>query len=640
MAGINLSAYYANKAALAAKGFGAVEDLGGDVGPVTATDKLNDANAAAVLGLASAPQQLIDSGMSATSTTPWAAPEQKPPGSFIVEPPPEAQAIVEAANPAVPPPIAPTQGSYKDPATGRVYEMDAAAIPHPVASPAPKLAAPSMGGGPAPHPLTMADKESAVLLPGQKASFDNDIEAAKVQNVWSDAIVDKRLEIEKTRTEMEARALAEQEAALAREKHEREEFDQYFQGEQNKLAQESDKIANAKMDPNRLFKGERGWLAVTGAVAASIFGIMGAPATNGKNAGVEAVNAAINRDLALQEKDLDNAKAGVSRKSTLLSQKYAVFGDKQKALAAARIDAWKLAAAKAESYAQQSGQEAHVLEAAKFRDFADREIEKQQEVFGIGVEAGWKQMQAAKAASSASAAASNAAKLAKQNEKDDDAMRDVLKKQIDAYGGGAARVSPVLAAKYAAENPDKAPLAVGQLVWIRPDGQPSPLTGGESGGSTVTTLSPSPAGGFSTGSAVAKSKEHAKKWEETNGAITESISAVDAAIAARENANGGKVFDAGAGEAMGTDLALKVKSAAKGMASDKDMELIQTMVPKDVLETHPVKGMLPGDDPTMTKLKLMKDKLEQKKKINDATNLKPGQPGTEGAPSTLSAPVK
>lgn len=579
MASLDLAAYYANKAALQAKGFGGVEDLNNDPGPVGGNAALNDANAAAILGLPAAapppieiapqvikgPQPLGD-GMSDTPTMPWEAPEQKlPGGGFIVEPPPEAAAIVAAANPNAPP-VAPASVPAMGPP---------AAIAAPPMKPAPAPA--HVGGGPggggsfaAPHAATMADKENAVLLPGQKASFDNDVEAAKNQSMWSGTIADKHLEIEAKAAEMHAAALEQQSIAMAKEKADREEFESYYAGEQNKLAAESDKIATAKMDPNRLFKGDQGWLAVTAAIAASIFGVLGAPATGGKNSGVEAVNNAINRDLALQEKDLDNQKQGVARKSTLLAQKYAVFGDKQRAMAAARIDAWKLAIAKADSYAERSGSEVHALENAKFRDAADRAIAKEQENFGIGVEAGWKTIQAQKAAAAAAAAAAQAAQTAKYN--------DMIMK---LEGTGAEQVlKEYPGAKVVIENNHIVVTdpTTGKRLW-------EGAGGGGAGGKAPTVTVPgemNAAGQWSSaGTAVAHSPEAATKYMAMTGAAKSGLSIVERMRALRNKNGGGEWLPSSEDKAEADMLARQLFKADKtvGENSDKDAERIQATLP-------------------------------------------------------------
>jgi hypothetical protein len=622
---INPALLYANVDALRAKGFAVpVEDLGGG-------------------GVMSQPQ--LQSGMmdSAGAPSPMIA-AAPPPGAEAVmyapPPPPKPapnQAMIDARAKAVDGIVAagakPAEHGPELPngtivpvdvplgQTGGVKEVDAGTV--------------FVGGkASAVKPLTLADKERAVLLPGQKESFENELEARKLGQVWDQAIADKQIAIATEQAAMEKAAIAEYEEKLRAEHEERARYQQHFDAEQAKLHAESEKIANTNLDPHRLFTGEKAWLSVTAAVVASVLGVFGARATNGRNAGVDAVQESINRDLELQARDIENKKGELGRKTNLLSQKYQAFGNMQQAKAAARIDGYKLAIAKGESYARQMGTEVAVLNQAKLSDALNRAIEREQEQFGIGIEARYQALKASEAKAASGAAASNAASLREQNEKDDDSIRVAIGKQIADHGGTHARVSPEMAQKYAAENPNKAPLAVGQLVWIRPDGMPSPITGG----STVTTMQTNPAGGMSLGTATAKSKDHAKEWEEVNSGLTDSIMLVDKAIKMREEAHGGKVFDQGAGESVGTALALKLKETAKNMSSDNDMKMLQKIAPPDVYVTHPVKGFLPGDDPTTTKLKMMKETLEQKKKINDATHLKAGQAETKSAPVTIGAP--
>lgn len=388
-------------------------------------------------------------------------------------------------------------------------------------------------GQPAPMGDPLAKKKALVLLPGQDAQFQNEMAFGASQNAKDAELLGIKATAQEKMAAEQAGATEAYATAQAQEAKDRENFAVFYDGETQKLQQTSDRLANAKVDSMRMFKQE-GLAGVFQAVSvafAMYAGVKGAAATGGQNAGVMALEKAIDRDVAMQEKDLQRQEAGLARSNSLLAQKYRVFGDMQMAKAAAKMDAWKLASMRADVIAQQSGAEAAKVGAAKMKEAADRGLSREQENWNIGIEAKYKQYQMQQAQAAAAAAGAQQAKMDEERKFWRDKNANVLLKGAEEItkGGGIPKLVPVTKVdpdtgqKYAAYT--LVDLKTGKEFTEVPNG-------GASGAKPMNLPTVNADGSLGYTSVTPYSKEGAGEVQKKAGGAVNAITALDAMEAA------------------------------------------------------------------------------------------------------------
>jgi len=399
--------------------------------------------------------------------------------------------------------------------------------------PAPVPDNPTGYGQPAPAVDPLAAKKAAVLLPGQDAQFQNEMAFGASQNAKDAELLGIKATAQEKMAAEQAGATEAYAAAQAQEAKDRENFAAFYDGETQKLQQTSDRLANAKVDSMRMFKQE-GLAGVFQAVSvafAMYAGVKGAAATGGQNAGVIALEKAIDRDVAMQEKDLQRQEAGLARSNSLLAQKYRVFGDMQMAKAAAKMDAWKLASMRADVIAQQSGAEAAKVGAAKMKEAADRGLSREQENWNIGIEAKYKQFQLQQAQAAAAAAGAQQAKMDEERKFWRDKNATVLLKGAEEItkGGGIPKLIPVTKV-----DPDTGQkYAAYTLVDVKTGKEFTDVpNGGANGAKPMNLPTVNADGSLGYTSVTPYSKEGAGEVQKKAGGAVNAITALDAMEAA------------------------------------------------------------------------------------------------------------
>ena len=351
--------------------------------------------------------------------------------------PEQAAAKTMPAAPAPPP--APVAGAQV--INGKVVEVGSeppvnigaaqAAMPKPVAT----------GGAPMPtslgppKPTTFEQKKNAVLLPGEEAMFQDAKEAQQLNEVWEAAKLDKRTEGQEAAAAEFERAIGEQEGLLAAQKKKDEEFSAWAAKDFEKRQALADEVANSKVDPARFWKNDAGVGRAIIAGVAGIFGVLGAPATGGKNLAVEEINKAIDRDINAQIAETENKKAGLAAKQNEYALRVKMFQDERLARASYMADAYRLVAKRIESIAMKTSNEEQKLEASRLRDYYDGQAKLADDQFKVGIEQKYAAYQAAQAKAAAQAQAGLAARADKYRDKIMDAELEGAKVALKEYPG-------------------------------------------------------------------------------------------------------------------------------------------------------------------------------------------------------------
>ncbi len=179
------------------------------------------------------------------------------------------------------------------------------------------------GGGHAnPDPYGVKGARGALL-----GTYDTEAEAMQHQ---ATAEGDRAAMVGDRRAEL---ARQQQEDAAIRAA-ETEEAQRGFDSHMSTLQQQVDEVRAKKVDPDRLMKTDGMALrAVVGGLLGGLY--MGLNRLD-HNPFLDDLNRQIDRDVAAQEKDLDNERHGVANKMTLLSQQRAAFKDNDLAKLATR----------------------------------------------------------------------------------------------------------------------------------------------------------------------------------------------------------------------------------------------------------------------------------------------------------------
>lgn len=105
---------------------------------------------------------------------------------------------------------------------------------------------------------------------------------------------------------------------------------QHFDEKMTELQRQLDDVATKKIDPQRLMKETPG-LGFMAIIGGAIGGFYQGLNRTGENPFLKELNIMIDRDIAAQEKDLDNAKHNAGQQMGLLAQQRQIFQDGQQA---------------------------------------------------------------------------------------------------------------------------------------------------------------------------------------------------------------------------------------------------------------------------------------------------------------------
>jgi hypothetical protein len=135
----------------------------------------------------------------------------------------------------------------------------------------------------------------------------------------------------KSRAEDEIKARAQQEQRVGQYEYdianEQTRKQEAITGVESKLAEINEKVAKSSIDPNRLFAGSTGKQIMAGIAIA--FGEIGRALTGSQtNQALNIINNAIDRDIASQEKDIENLRGQSVMQRQILSDVYRKFDDK------------------------------------------------------------------------------------------------------------------------------------------------------------------------------------------------------------------------------------------------------------------------------------------------------------------------
>lgn len=222
---------------------------------------------------------------------------------------------------------APPQPVTVAPQPGRVTEeggVTFAPKPQPQPQPASREAVANgdaMPPAPKPRPASERDRRIAV-------------EEAKYSGVFAaeDRVADARrreVDVQKEAADAQSMANAISAAQRARDAADMKQLqDQAYadvKARQDALHREADELSKERIDTGRIWRnGPSSMFAALGMA----FGVLGAPATGGRNLGVESVNRLIDRDIEAQKADLEGRRAALAQKRGLLAEYTALTKDR------------------------------------------------------------------------------------------------------------------------------------------------------------------------------------------------------------------------------------------------------------------------------------------------------------------------
>ena len=369
----------------------------------------------------------------APMAAPVAAPAAPVVGALPAAPPVMGDASSPALLPNAPKPIkvdAPAPAAKPAPAP---VDIPVQVAGPDAAAPKPPMAAPTSLGPP--KPTTLAEMKAAVLTPGEEELYQDAKEAKAIDEVWTQAKADARIKGQTEAAALFEEGVAQQEELLAQQEAKDAQFEAWSANAHAKRQALADEVASAKVDPARFWKGEEGIARAITAGVAGIFGVLGAPATGGRNFAVEEINRAIERDINAQIAQNEAKRAGLAASQNEYAMRVKVFQDARLARASYMADAYRLVAKKIEAVAQKTGNEEQKLEAARLSDFYINQAKLQDEDFDIKVRQRFAARQAAIAQAAAAAGAAAASKADKYRDKIMDAEIEGAKTVLKEYPG-------------------------------------------------------------------------------------------------------------------------------------------------------------------------------------------------------------
>jgi hypothetical protein len=229
-----------------------------------------------------------------------------PPAPSLPGPQSLAEANINISKDAWPDPSGNIQSLAELPQSQQLQQQPQPQLQDPMQPMQPTMYAPSV----APQDIAMSFDQS--LATRQKAAQD----LAKVES-------NKAEDLLKMQAQQQQR-IGQYEYDIANEQTRKM---QAIEGVEAKLNDINEKVAKATVDPNRLFGGSTGRQIMAGIAIA--FGEIGRALTGSQtNQALNIINNAIDRDIASQEKDIENLRGQSVMQRQILSDVYRKFDDK------------------------------------------------------------------------------------------------------------------------------------------------------------------------------------------------------------------------------------------------------------------------------------------------------------------------
>jgi hypothetical protein len=494
----------------------------------------------------------------------------------------------------------------------------------------PKPAAPAGGGGyggiggPTGAP-TIEQLEAQFLLPGEKEKFLGDVAYMQAQNEKTKVLHDLEITAQEKILAEQAgvtKAFAEGQAKQAEDDAE---FRAWHGKEMQTLQAESDKVANMKLDQGRLFKYQNTGDAVMASVAMALGALGGAFSQSllgsADNPFVTSLNRAVERDLAAQQAEIENKKAGVVRKEGLLSQRYKQYGDMAVAKNAARLDAYKIALVQVNQMAAKLGTESAKVNAEKASMALDKQVADATANHDLMLQSQYQKWKALQIQQQQAAAAAAAAKADEERKYWRGVAGEMLKKDGTVPVFDQTTGQPI-----GAMDP-----TTGQLVG--PDGLGS---GGGNKAQPVTLIKEFNAEGQPEYyDAKAYNPESATALKKSTEAYDQAKQDIKILKDLRKKHGGGAIYspeDQDIADAAIGRLQLQVKELGKlGALSGSDLDLIKKQIPNDALAVKPAAALI-GQDPIGVKINELDKGLDRMYKASVNAHMKAPASSKSAAP--------
>lgn len=238
-------------------------------------------------------------------------------------------------DPGKPPPqtVGPTAADDAEFAHASAQIMAPPAAPKPVARPA-------MGGASGAH----SNPDPYGIRGAQKGVIDSYAAREEAMRRGASQQMDKAAVLGDATGELARRR--EEDASI--QYGEQQAADADFDGRMTKLQRHMDDVRSQRVDPTRATK-DIGFLAVIGGLVGGIYqGLI----KSDVNPFIRDLDRMIDRDIAAQERNIDNSRQGVADEMNVLQQNRAQFKDSQAAKMATRISYYEAAQAKIEADAK------------------------------------------------------------------------------------------------------------------------------------------------------------------------------------------------------------------------------------------------------------------------------------------------
>lgn len=177
--------------------------------------------------------------------------------------------------------------------------------------------------------------------------------------------------------EYEKRVLAPQARQVSTDELKLDRMRQEYARRQKEIDTERAAVDKLEVDPNRLFNEKGAWASVLAGISILAGGALQGLQGRGSNPGLDAVNAAIDRDVQLQKEKYARRREGLREKETAFERLMNTYGNPEMAEAELRNRQSALAEAWAKRHAMKSGAEDVQLNLQQA--FADRDLARVEE---------------------------------------------------------------------------------------------------------------------------------------------------------------------------------------------------------------------------------------------------------------------
>lgn len=198
--------------------------------------------------------------------------------------------------------------------------------------------------------------------------------------------------------EYEKRVLAPQARQVSTDELKLDRMRQEYARRQKEIDTERAAVDKLEVDPNRLFNEKGAWASVLAGISILAGGALQGLQGRGSNPGLDAVNAAIDRDVQLQKEKYARRREGLREKETAFERLMNTYGNPEMAEAELRNRQSALAEAWAKRHAMKSGAEdvqLNLQQAFANRDLARVEERRQlDQAFGDRISEQWQHVPA------------------------------------------------------------------------------------------------------------------------------------------------------------------------------------------------------------------------------------------------------